>query len=111
MQVFLHADPNTDGGALMATHLSTEVKQALAHFGERITRVEAHLSDANSQAKSGVGAIHCTLEARLVGEDAVVVKHHADSAHQAIAGALHKLRRAVTAVVDKHAQHHPSSPD
>jgi ribosome-associated translation inhibitor RaiA len=107
MQVLLHSDPNTDGGHLMAEHLTSVVKDALGRFGERVTRVEAHLSDANGQAKTGTNAIHCTLEARLVGHDNIVVKEHADSAHQAIDGAVRKLKRAVDTEIAKHDDHHP----
>ena len=86
----------------MAEHLKVVVTEATAHFGERIKRVEAHLSDVNSQTKSSNGDIHCTLEARLVGRDAVVVKHQAGNAHQAIEGAVRKLRRAVGTQIAKH---------
>jgi len=106
MQILLHSDPNTDGGHGMAEHLSAVVKDALGRFGGRITRVEAHLSDVNGQAKTGTDAIHCTLEARLIGLDNIVVKAHADSAHQAIGGALRKLVRAVDTEIAKHADHH-----
>jgi len=102
MQVLLHSDPNTDGGHLMAEHLTTVVKDALDRFGDRITRVEAHLSDVNGHAKTGSQAIHCTMEARLIGLDNIVVKEHADSAHQAIDGAVRKLKRAVDTEIAKH---------
>ena len=102
MQVLLHSDPNTDGGHLMAEHLATVVKEAMSRFGERVTRVEAHLSDANSQSKTGNKDIHCTLEARLVGLEPIVVKEHADNAHQAIDGAVRKLKRAVGTEIAKH---------
>jgi ribosome-associated translation inhibitor RaiA len=101
MQILLHSDQNTDGSKPMAEHLNVLVKDAMARFGEQITRVEAHLSDVNGQAKSSDGDIHCTLEARLVGQGAVVVKDHAGSAHQAIDGAVRKLRRAVGTALEK----------
>jgi hypothetical protein len=85
----------------MAEHLETVVKDALGRFGEQITRVEAHLADANSHAKANPDEIHCTLEARLVGLDAVIVKHQAGSAHQALHGAIGKLKRAVTTALAK----------
>jgi len=72
MQVLLHSDPNTDGRHGMAEHLQTVVKGALGRFGERVTRVEAHLSDVHSQAKASADGVHCTLEARLLGLDAVI---------------------------------------
>lgn len=106
MQVLLHTDPNTDGSHPMAQHLETVVKAALGRFGERVSRVEAHLSDANSQARAGDTDIHCTLDARLVGQDAVVVKDQAGNAHQAIDGALRKLKRAVGVALEKHDPRH-----
>ena len=102
MQILLHSDRNTDGGHLMAEHLQKVVQDGMAHFVERVTRVEAHLSDVNRHAKSDDGDIHCTLEARLVGLDAIVVKDHASNAHQAIDGAVRKLKRAVAAEIAKH---------
>ena len=102
MQTLLHSDPHTDGSQLMSEHFKVVVLDAMARFGERIKRVEAHLSDVNSPSKSSPGDIHCTLEARLVGLDAVVVKHHASNAHQAIEGAVRKLRRAVGSQIAKH---------
>jgi len=102
MQILLHSDSNTDGGHLMADHLQKVVQDGMARFAERVTRVEAHLSDVNSQAKSSDDDIHCTLEARLVGLDAIVVKDHASNAHQAIEGAVRKLKRAVGTELAKH---------
>ena len=77
MQILLHTDPNTDGSHPMAEHLETTIKAALGRFGNRVTRVEAHLSDVNSQSKAGDTDIHCTLDARVVGQDAVIVKDQA----------------------------------
>jgi ribosome-associated translation inhibitor RaiA len=102
MQVLLHTDPHTDGRIEMATHLETQVKEALARFGDHVTRVEAHLSDANSQNKAGPDDIHCTLEARVVGMEPLVVKEHAATAHQAINGAVIKLKRSITTALEKH---------
>ncbi len=112
MQILLNADPNTDGGHLMADHLHKVVQDAMERFAEHVTRVEAHLSDVNSQAKSSDDDIHCTLEARLVGLDAVVVKDHAGNAHQAIEGAVRKLKRAVGTELAKHdPRGHRARPD
>lgn len=102
MQVLLNTDPHTDGRHEMAEHLETVVKDALGRFGEHVTRVEAHLADAASHEKAGPDDIRCTLEARLAGRESVVVKDHAATAHQAIQGAVGKLRRAVATALDKH---------
>ena len=46
--------------------------------------------------------IYCTLEATLVGTDAVVLKDDAGAAHQAIREAIGKLKRAVASMLAKH---------
>lgn len=102
MQVLLNTDPNVDGSQPVHDHLQTVVKDALGRFAEQITRVEAHLADANSNAKTHADEIQCTLEARLRGRDPVVVKDHAATAHQAINGAVGKLKRAVATALEKH---------
>lgn len=101
MQVLLNTDPHTDGRHEMAAHLETTVKDAIGRFADQVTRVEAHLSDANSHIKANPDEIHCTLEARLVGLDPVVVKDHAGNAHQAIRGAVTKLKRAIASALAK----------
>lgn len=110
MQVLLNTDPHVDGRHQMAEHLDTVLKDALSRFADQVTRVEAHLADANSHLKNTPDDIHCTLEARLVGMDPVVVKDQANTAHQAINGAVAKLKRAITTVVDKHEAHRHSRP-
>ena len=102
MLTLLHSDPHTDGSQAMSEHFTAVVKGAMSRFGERVTRVEAHLSDVNGQIKSGVDDVHCTLEARLLGLEPIVVKHRAGNAHQAIDGAVRKLKRAADSEIAKH---------
>jgi ribosome-associated translation inhibitor RaiA len=101
MQVLLNTDPNIDGRQQMSDHLEAVVKDALGRFGEQITRVEAHLADTNSQAKTHADEIQCTLEARLRGRDPLVVTDRSGTAHQAINGAVGKLKRAIATALDK----------
>jgi ribosome-associated translation inhibitor RaiA len=110
MQILLNTDKNVDGRHEMADHLESVVADAMGRFGEHITRVEAHLSDANSVAKSTPDDIHCTLEARLKHLEPVIVKDHAATAHQAIQGAVGKLKRAVTTALAKHDPRHAGDP-
>ena len=109
MQVLLNTDPNVDGRQAMGEHLEAVVKDALNRFGEHVTRVEAHITDVNSHAKGSDHDIQCTLEARLAGFEPVVVKDHADNAHQAIIGAVGKLQRAVATTLSKHDRKRASS--
>jgi ribosome-associated translation inhibitor RaiA len=101
MQTLLHTDPHFDAGHAMAQHLETVVNDALLRFRAQVTRVEAHLSDAHGTGQAHAGDIHCTLEAHLIGCDAVVVKDQAATAHQAIQGAVTKLKRALTTAIEK----------
>jgi ribosome-associated translation inhibitor RaiA len=102
MQVFLNSDPHVDGRHQMSEHLTLVVRDGLARFGEQITRVEAHIVDVNNPQKTSPDEIQCTLEARLVGLEPVVVKERAGNPHQAIQGAVGKLKRAVATVLEKH---------
>jgi ribosome-associated translation inhibitor RaiA len=113
MQVLLNTDHHTHGSHEMADHLTVVVKDAVAQFGEHVTRVVAHIADENGSAKTTPDEIQCTLEARLVGLEPVVVKDRAGSVHQAIHGAAAKLKRAVGTVLAKHDPRHtqPHAPD
>jgi ribosome-associated translation inhibitor RaiA len=102
MQVLLNTDPQLDGRHKMAEHLDTIVREALSRFDEQITRVEAHVAEAGDHASATPGDVICTLEARLVGLEPVVVKDHAATPHQAMHDAVAKLKRAVGTVLDKH---------
>lgn len=106
MQILLNTDQHIDGRQGMADYLTSVVKETLGHYGERITRVEAYFSDANSAAKTGSNHIHCTLEARPVKHEPIIAKDHAGTAHQALHGALRKLERALTSEFEKHDSRH-----
>lgn len=101
MQVLLHADTNIENHGAIALHVETRVKAALIRFGGRITRVEGHLSDVNGPLRDTPDDIHCTLEARVVGTENVVVKGQAGTVHQAVDDAVHKLQRAVGTALAK----------
>lgn len=111
MQILLQTDSNTNNSQAMSDHVKIVVNEAIGRFGERVTRVEAHLSNAHSQVKSTTEQdIHCTLEAHLVGLEAVVVKAFASNAHQAIETATKKLQRAIERQIEKHSAHAGRSP-
>lgn len=106
MQIQLHTDHHTDGSQSMAEHVETTVRAALGRFGARVARIDVFLSDADGSAKSGAGAIHCVLDARLVGLEAVVVSELAPNSHQAIQSGVRKLKRAVGAALSKQDPRH-----
>ena len=83
----------------------TSFAPLIERIARQVTRVEAHLTDNTGHQRIHPEEIQCTLEARLVGLEPVVVKDQAGSAHQAIQGAVGKLQRAVAAVLGKHDAH------
>ena len=95
MQVLVHADSSTRAAAPTAEHLTAVISDALAHVAAQVTQVEAHLTDRNAPAKLGSAGIRCTLQAVFVSDDGADV-------HQAVTGAVRKLRRAVDSAIDRH---------
>ncbi|WP_041467245.1 HPF/RaiA family ribosome-associated protein [Chlorobium phaeobacteroides] len=63
------------------------IRDLLDRFSERITRVEIHLSDENSDNKSGIDDKRCLIEVRLVSHQPIVSTHQAATIEQAIDGA------------------------
>ena len=109
MQILLNTDSHVEGRASMQEHLESVVSEVLGPFGERINRVAAYLTDADSTTLAGPGNIHCTLEARLIEHEPVVARHHAGTAGQAIHGALRKLSCVLASEFEKQ-DHRCASP-
>ena len=53
MIIQVNTDSNIEGKTELAQQIKTDVANSLEHYGERITRVEVHLSDENSDKKFG----------------------------------------------------------
>ncbi|MFG0327218.1 MAG: HPF/RaiA family ribosome-associated protein [Phycisphaerales bacterium JB037] len=85
---------NMDHSDAIAEHLEKEVNAAIGRFGERITRIEAHVRDLNG-VKGGPNDKHCMLEARPAGMDPIAIDHDGDDLYSVISQAAGKLKRAV----------------
>lgn len=109
MQVLLSTAPHIDGCEAVHEHLELVVLEVLGQFGERIARVQAHLTSENGTTQIGLDGVHCTLEARLVNHEPVVAKHHASTAKQAIHGALRKLSCVLASEFEKQEHRYASS--
>ena len=101
MQILLNTDRNIEGHEALATRVSEEVESALKRFSDRITRVEVHLSDENSDKKGGNDDMRCVMEARLEGRQPVAVTHHAATVDQAIDGAADKLASSIESTLGR----------
>ena len=108
MIIQVNTDSNIEGKPELVHQIETDVEDSLEHYGERITRVEVHLSDENSDKKFGTNAMRCLLEARLSGLQPVAVSDTAANIEQAVAGAVEKLKHSLDNTLGKLEQHEHS---
>ena len=92
MQILINTDHNIEGHEPLADHLRGFVEDALSRYGDRITRVEVHLSDQNGD-KGGSADVRCVLEARLARRQPIAVTDNAATVEDAVHGASGKLTR------------------
>lgn len=100
MHIQINTDSNIEGHEELAAHVRGVVESALGRFSERITRVEVHLSDQNSD-KSGQDDKRCMMEVRIAGRQPNAVTHSATTLDQAIDGAADKLERSIEHILEK----------
>ncbi|QDU86727.1 hypothetical protein Pla175_00770 [Pirellulimonas nuda] len=101
MQVQLNTDNHISGTAKLAGYVENVVTEVLGRFGEKITRVEVHLSDQNSAVKFGEHDKRCVLEARLAGRQPVTVRDDAATLEHALEGAAEKMRTLLSRTLDR----------
>lgn len=94
MQIQLNSDNHITGTAGLQQHVEQVLEQQLKHVADRVTRVEVHLNDVNSN-KGGDSDKRCQLEARMAGANPVSVEHHAPTLDLALNGAASQLARAL----------------
>ncbi len=91
MQIQVNTDSNIAGDEALVQDVGAVLRGALDRFSEQITRIEAHLSDEDSAAKSGAKDKRCVLEARLAGWQPLAVHEQAETIDQAVSGAATKM--------------------
>lgn len=101
MQVQINTDSNIEGHDELTQQVEAVIRDALDRFSERITRVEVHLSDENSNQKFGIDDKRCLLEARLAGLRPTAVSHQAATLEQAVDGAAEKLKRSLESTLGR----------
>jgi len=100
MQIQVHTDNNITGREDVVRLVQSSVEGAVGRFADRITRVEAHLSDTNSH-KSKSDDKRCLLEARLAGLQPIAVSHLAATIELAVTSAADKLQRAIESKIGR----------
>lgn len=94
MKIQVNTDNIIQGREDVVRLVNSNVEEAVGRHSDRITRVEAHLSDTNSN-KSGTDDKRCVLEVRLAGLQPIAVSHEAATLELAVSEAAVKLQRLV----------------
>ncbi|MGK0171328.1 MAG: ribosome-associated translation inhibitor RaiA [Gammaproteobacteria bacterium] len=81
MHIEISTGGNVEAPEALASQIRNMVEKALDRFSVRITRVEVHVSDANSH-KNGHNDKHCMIETRLEGRQPSTVTHQAATLEQ-----------------------------
>ena len=90
--VILNTDSSIQGTEELAMRVERIVRARLRHLAPHLTRVEAHLTDANRGGR-GPADLRCALEARPRDAKPVGADHAAATAVEAVRGAAGKLAR------------------
>ncbi len=101
MIVQINTDRNITGNDALAQQVEAQVRDTLDRFSERISRVEVHLSDENSDNKSGAQDKRCLMEVRLAGRQPIAVSHQAPTVDLAVDGAAEKMKRSLDSVLGR----------
>ncbi len=94
MQIQIMTDKNIAGSEKLVAQVEAIVERSLCHVGDRITRVEVHLSDENSH-KGGGNDKRCVIEARLKRRQPVAGIHQAGTLLDAVDGATERLKASL----------------
>ncbi|XZN91574.1 MAG: HPF/RaiA family ribosome-associated protein [Microcoleus sp.] len=88
------------------------MEESLSRFSDRITNVDVHLSDENSDKKGGDHDMRCMIEARLKGIEPIAVTDQAATLDQAVDGAAEKLTHLIEHTLGRrsHQENHRTDP-
>ena len=101
MKIQINTDDNINQSEALPEQTEATIRDILDRFTDKVTRVEVHLSDENSDQKFGTHDMRCLLEARLKGLQPVAVTDEAATVEQAVEGAARKMRRALDSLIGK----------
>ncbi len=112
MQVQINTGHNIEGHEALGTYVSGVVEESLSRFSDRLTNVDVHLSDENSDKKGGGDDMRCMIEVRLAGSQPLAVTHQAKILDQAVDGAAEKLTHLIEHTIGRleHQASHRTDP-
>ena len=111
MQVQFNSDSSVMGTENVAERIEASVREKLARFEDKLTRLEIHVRDENGP-KGGSNDKACTIEARPSGDKPIGVTEHADTVDAAARKAAGTLAQRLERVLGKRQRHgHDARPD
>lgn len=111
MQFQFNSDSSVMGTENVAERIETAVRQKIARFEDRLTRLEVHVSDENAR-KGGNDDKTCMIEARPRGGRPIGVTEHAADVDAAARKAANTLAQRLERVLGKGDKHkHDPRPD
>jgi hypothetical protein len=102
MLIQVRADSQIEGGEQLFDRVKGAVGASLQRYGDRVRRIDIHLSDGVGN-KASHGDMRCSIEAHRDGREPILVSHQESSVGQAIHGAVHKLEVAMDGAFGKEA--------
>ena len=112
MQIQIHTDHNIEGHEALADQVSGVVKDALSGVSDRITSVDVHLSNQNSEQEDGNDSMRCVIEVHLEGLQPIAVTDQSATLDQAVDGAADKLTHLIESTLGRrsHQASHRTDP-
>lgn len=111
MQFQFNTNSSVMGTQNVAERIEAQVRQKLARFEDRLTRLEVHVTDVNS-AKHGADDKHCTIEARPRGSRPIGVTGKASEVDAAARIAASTMAERLERIFGKAERHRRDpSPD
>jgi hypothetical protein len=100
MQIQINTDKNVDGNERLVNYYTSELKRELARFDEKITRIEVHFGDENSE-KFGLNDKRCLIEIRLEKKQPIAVTDYADTLEKSFYNTLQKSKKVLATTFEK----------
>lgn len=100
MKIQFNTDKNIEGLERLETYFAADLEKSLVRFEDKVTRIEVHLSDENSD-KGGVDDKRCVIEARPAKMQPIAVTAYADSVEKAFFLASDKIKNALRTAFEK----------
>lgn len=100
MKIQFNTDKNIEGHERLEKFFASELEKDLGRFDDKVTRIEVHLGDENSD-KGGVNDKRCLIEARPAKLQPIAVTAHADTIEKAFFLAAEKIKKTLTTTFEK----------